>query len=63
MSVKYEDQCRISAGVCVKMNDDHQPIGHRLPLFNYSGKELIGVTRSDELISNEINRVKNLPNS
>ena len=59
MAVKFEEQCRLSAGVCVKLINGNE-VGVRLPLFNYSQKELVGIARGEELIQKEINRVKNL---
>ena len=57
--MKFEEQCRLSAGVCVKLINGKE-VGVRLPLFNYSQKELVGIARAEELIQKEIKRVKDL---
>ena len=62
MTVKYDEQCRLGAGVCIKKVDEKE-VGLRLPLFDYTGKELVGIGKEKTLIENEIRRVRGLPDN
>ena len=58
--MKFADEVRFCFSIAM-VNDDRNDVGVRLPPFECTGKKLILHHKHEELVQEEIKRVKSLP--
>ena len=63
-SLKFEKQARLGMGVCMKRkinpdtNEEGELEGVRLPIFDYTGKYIVSISKWNKLVEDEIRYVK-----